>query len=147
MTKNKTKISLIIVSKITYIFLPCKRAKTGSFFFFFLSLIFLSLLSVVRVYFFFLSFLVLSLLFMGKVCGLVSDLFCFSLLSSHFRFYSFFAFFYFSSESTSPLDFNYSGLFFGKIVNKQILNFLSACFRELIISQLDHKSEFLLKNP
>ena len=88
----------------------------GDFFFLLFLYSFISL-------FFFLSF------FVGKVCSLVGDFF----LS-------------FCSESTGPLDLNYSGSFFREIANKQISNFLSARLRELLISQLDHKSEFLFKN-
>ena len=48
----------------------------------------------------------------------------------------------FCSKSTGLLELNYSGLFFLKIANKQIGNFLSARFRELLIYQLDHINEF-----
>ena len=52
----------------------------------------------------------------------------------------------FCSECTSPLDLNYSGLFFLEIANKQGSNFLPTSIRELLIFQFDHKSEFQLKN-
>ena len=96
------------------------------------------------VLFFFLSFLYsflfsffLFLIVWGEVCCLVGDLFCFSLVTLVLSF---------CSESTGPLDLNYSSLFFYQIANKQI-NFQLARFRELLITQLDHKSEFLHKNP
>ena len=44
------------------------------------------------------------------------------------------------------LDLNYCCLFFLEIANKQIGNFWSDHLWELLISQLDHKSELLLKN-
>ena len=74
-----------------------------------------------------------------------------SLLFSFFPFllsFSFFLSFFlsFCLESISSLDLNYSGLFFRKIANEESGNFESSTFRELLISQLDHKSVFQLKN-
>ena len=66
---------------------------------------------------FFTFFLFLSCLW-GEICSLVEDHFFLSFL------YSFLFFLLsFYSESTGPLDLNYSGSFFREIANKQIGNF------------------------
>ena len=104
------------------------------FFFSFLSLRFsfspsLLLLSVVRVY------------------SCLSFLSC-CLFLFFFDFSFFFLYLSFCSESAGSLGLNFSSLFFLEIANKQIGNFGGTYthFRELHISQFDHKSEFLLKN-